>query len=96
MENTNKKEQNTIACDLKEFEVGKSKYFILNIGRNQNCYIIIEYMMLSKIQCRIEYGINNKCFYLKKKRTNRTRVFILNQTEITKILCLKLDILYLW
>ena len=88
LENTNKKDQNTISCDLREFEVDQSKNFVLNIGRNQNCNIIIEDMMLSKIQCRIEYCINDKCFYLydgdgKKESTNGTWVFILNPTKIT-------------
>ena len=88
LENTNNKEQNTIICDLKEFEVDISKNFMLNIGRNQNCDIIIEDMMLSKIQCRIEYSLNDKCFYLydgdgKKESTNGTWVFILNPTKIT-------------
>ena len=64
MENTNKKEQKTVAYDLKELYVDKSKNFILNIERSQNINIIIEYMMLSKIQSRIEYSINDKCFYL--------------------------------
>ena len=88
LESTNKKEQNTITCDLREFEVDQSRNFVLNIGRNQNCNIIIEDMMLSKIQCRIEYNINDKCFYLydgdgKKESTNGTWVFILNPTKIT-------------
>ena len=88
LENTSKKDQNSITYDLKEFEVDQSKNFVLNIGRNQVCNIIIEDMMLSKIQCRIEYSINDKCFYLydgdgKKESTNGTWVFILNPTKIT-------------
>ena len=88
LENTSKKDQNSITYDLKEFEVDQSKNFVLNIGRNQVCNIIIEDMMLSKIQCRIEYSINDKCFYLydgdgKRESTNGTWVFILNPTKIT-------------
>ena len=88
LENTNKKEHNNINCDIKEFEIDKNKDFIINIGRNQNCDIVIEDMMLSKIQCRIEYNLNNKKFYLndgdgKKESTNGTWVFILNPTKIT-------------
>ena len=86
--NNNKKEQNTINCDLKEFYFDKKNNFVINIGRNQNCDLIIEDMMLSKIQCRIEYNANDKCFYLcdgdgKKESTNGTWVFILNSTKIT-------------
>ena len=45
-------------------------------------------MMLSKIQCNIEYNSNEKKFYLndgngKKESTNGTWVFILNPTQIT-------------
>ena len=45
-------------------------------------------MMLSKIQCCIEYNVNDKCYYLndgdgKKESTNGTWVFILNPTKIT-------------
>ena len=86
--NNNKKEQNTINCDLKEFYFDKKNNFVINIGRNQNCDLIIEDMMSSKIQCRIEYNANDKCFYLcdgdgKKESTNGTWVFILNSTKIT-------------
>ena len=88
LDNNNKKEQNTINCDLKEFYFDKKNNFVINIGRNQNCDLIIEDMMLSKIQCRIEYNSNDKCFYLcdgdgKKESTNGTWVFILNSTKIT-------------
>lgn len=88
LDNNNKKEQNTINCDLKEFYFDKKNNFVINIGRNQNCDLIIEDMMLSKIQCRIEYNANDKCFYLcdgdgKKESTNGTWVFILNSTKIT-------------
>ena len=43
--------------------------------------------MLSKIQCSIEYNLNDKKFYLndgdgKKESTNGTWVFILNPTKI--------------
>ena len=45
-------------------------------------------MMLSKIQCKIEYNLNDRCFYLfdgdgKKESTNGTWVFILNPIKIT-------------
>ena len=88
LENTNTKNQNSINCDLKEFDIEEKKNILINIGRNQNCDIIIQDMMLSKIQCRIEYNMNDKCFYLhdgdgKKESTNGTWVFILNPTKIT-------------
>ena len=88
LENTNRKDKNTINCDLKEFDIDESKNFYINIGRNQNCDIIIEDMMLSKIQCNIEYNSNDKCFYLndgdgKKESTNGTWVFILDPIKIT-------------
>lgn len=88
LDSPNKKDKNSINCDLKEYEIDEHNNFYLNIGRNQNCDIIIEDMMLSKIQCRIEYNSNNKCFYLndgdgKRESTNGTWVFILNPTKIT-------------
>ena len=88
LDSPNKKDKNSINCDLKEYEIDENNNFYINIGRNQNCDIIIEDMMLSKIQCRIEYNSNNKCFYLndgdgKKESTNGTWVFILNPTKIT-------------
>lgn len=89
LDNTNSKDKNTINCDLKEFDIDESKNFFINIGRNQNCDVVIEDMMLSKIQCRIEYNSNDKLFYLndgdgKKESTNGTWVFILNPTKITE------------
>ncbi len=89
LDNTNSKDKNTINCDLKEFDIDESKNFFINIGRNQNCDVVIEDMMLSKIQCRIEYNSNDKLFYLndgdgKKESTNGTWVFILNPIKITE------------
>ena len=88
LEGTNKKDKNSINCDLKEFDIDENKNLYINIGRNQNCDVIIEDMMLSKIQCSIEYNSYDKCFYLndgdgKKESTNGTWVFILNPTKIT-------------
>ena len=85
---TNTNDKNNVNCDLKEFDIDENQNYLINIGRNQNCDIIIEDMMLSKIQCCIEYNANDKCFYLndgdgKKESTNGTWVFILNPTKIT-------------
>ena len=86
LEGTNEKSK--VNCDLKEFDIDENQNCFINIGRNQNCDIIIEDMMLSKIQCCIEYNANDKCYYLndgdgKKESTNGTWVFILNPTKIT-------------
>ena len=75
-------------CDVKEFLIEENKNLLINIGRSQNCDVTIEDMMLSKIQCNIEYNSNEKKFYLndgngKKESTNGTWVFILNPTQIT-------------
>ena len=81
-------DSNNINFDLKEIDFVENKDIFLNIGRSQNCNIIIEDMMLSKIQCRIEYISREKKFYLndgdgKKESTNGTWVFIINPTQIT-------------
>ncbi len=88
LDSPNKKDKNTINCDLKEYYIDENRDFYINIGRNQNCDIIIEDMMLSKTQCHIEYNSVDKCFYLidgdgRKESTNGTWVFILNSTKIT-------------
>ena len=88
MDTPTKKEKNDINCDLKEYDIDENRDFFINIGRNQNCDVIIEDMMLSKIQCHIEYNSSDKCFYLidgdrQKDSTNGTWVFILNPTKIT-------------
>jgi hypothetical protein len=88
LDSPSKQDKNDINCDLKEYDIDENRDFCINIGRNQNCDIIIEDMMLSKIQCHIEYNSSDKCFYLidgdgQKDSTNGTWVFILNPTKIT-------------
>ena len=72
----------------KEFKVKENEDCLITIGRSQKCDIIIEDMMLSKIQAYIEYDSKTKLFYLNdgdgtKESTNGTWVFILNATKIT-------------
>ena len=72
----------------KEYRINENKDSIITIGRSQKCDIIIEDMMLSKIQAFIEYNSKTKKFYLNdgdemKESTNGTWVFILNATKIT-------------
>ena len=72
----------------KEYKVKEDEDCIITIGRSQKCDIIIEDMMLSKIQAFIEYNSKSKKFYLNdgdgvKESTNGTWVFILNATKIT-------------
>ena len=74
---------------MKEIEIDENSDSITTIGRSQNCDIVIEDMMLSKIQCSIEYNSKDKKIYLndgdgKKEITNGTWVFILNATKITE------------
>ena len=74
-------------CVMKEFQI-KNKNNIITIGRSQKCNVIIEDMMLSKIQSYIEYNQKDDCFYLhdgdgEKESTNGTWVFILNPIKIT-------------
>jgi hypothetical protein len=73
---------------VKEFQVKDNSDTIITIGRSQNCNIVIEDMMLSKIQAYIEYNSKDSKFYLydgngEKESTNGTWVFILNATKIT-------------
>ena len=74
--------------ETKEYKVKENEDCIITIGRSQKCDIIIEDMMLSKIQAYIEYDSKTKKFYLNdgdgtKESTNGTWVFILNATKIT-------------
>jgi len=72
----------------KEYRIKENEDSVITIGRSQKCDIIIEDMMLSKIQAYIEYNSKTKKFYLNdgdemKESTNGTWVFILNATKIT-------------
>ena len=72
---------------MKEFQI-KNNNTIITIGRNQKCDIIIEDMILIKIQAYILYNAKDDYFYLydgvgKKESTNGTWVFILNHIKIT-------------
>ena len=72
----------------KEYRVKENEDSVITIGRSQKCDIIIEDMMLSKIQAYIEYNSKTKKFYLNdgdemKESTNGTWVFILKATKIT-------------
>ena len=72
----------------KEYKIKEDEDCLITIGRSQKCDIIIEDMMLSKIQAYIEYQAKTKKFYLidgdgNKESTNGTWVFILNATKIT-------------
>lgn len=74
-------------CVMKEFQI-KNNNTIITIGRSQKCDIIIEDMMLSKIQAYIQYNSKDSNFYLydgdgEKESTNGTWVFILNPIKIT-------------
>ena len=71
----------------KEYRIKENEDSVITIGRSQKCDIIIEDMMLSKIQAYIEYNSKTKKFYLNdgdetKESTNGTWVFILNATKI--------------
>ncbi len=73
---------------MKEFQIKNNNNTKITIGRSQKCDIVIEDMMLSKMQSSIEYNSKDDCFYLydgdgEKESTNGTWVFILNPTKIT-------------
>ena len=73
---------------MKEFQIKNNNNTIITIGRSQKCDIVIEDMMLSKMQCYIEYNANEEYFYLydgdgEKESTNGTWLFILNPIKIT-------------
>ena len=73
---------------MKEFQIKNNNNTIITIGRSQKCDIVIEDMMLSKMQSYIEYNASEECFYLydgdgEKESTNGTWVFILNPIKIT-------------
>ena len=85
LENTQPKDSN---CDIKQINLEENSNSYTSIGRSQHCDIIIEDMLLSKVQCCIEYNSKTKKIYLcdgdgKKESTNGTWVFILNSTKIT-------------
>ena len=85
LENTQPKDSN---CDIKQINLDENSNSYTSIGRSQHCDIIIEDMLLSKVQCCIEYNSKTKKIYLcdgdgKKESTNGTWVFILNPTKIT-------------
>ena len=86
LENTQPKDSN---CDIKQINLEENSNSYTSIGRSQHCDIIIEDMLLSKVQCCIEYNSKTKKIYLcdgdgKKESTNGTWVFILNPTKITE------------
>ena len=88
LENNDNKENLGQNCVMKEFQIKNSNNTIITIGRSEKCDIVIEDMMISKIQCLIEYNFHDKCIYLydgdgKKESTNGTWVFILNPIKIT-------------
>lgn len=88
LENTPSKDPNYTNCDVKQIDLDENSSSYTTIGRSQHCDIIIEDMMLSKVQCSIEYNSKTKKIYLidgdgKKESTNGTWVFILNPTKIT-------------
>mgnify|MGYP002626252421 FL=1 len=74
--------------DSKNFKINKKVDKLLTIGRNKKCDVVIEDMMMSKIQCCIKYNSKDKAFYLydgnsEKESMNGTWVYILNPTMIT-------------
>ena len=88
LENTQPKDASYTNCDIKQIDLEEKSNSNTTIGRSQHCDIIIEDMMLSKVQCSIEYNAETKKIYLcdgdgKKESTNGTWVFILNPTKIT-------------
>jgi hypothetical protein len=88
IESSDNKENLGQNCVMREFQIKNSKKNRITIGRSQKCDIIIEDMMLSKIQCHIEYSSKDECYYLydgdgQKESTNGTWVFILNPIKIT-------------
>ena len=88
LENTQPKDTNYSNCDIRQINLEENSNSYTSIGRSQHCDIIIEDMMLSKVQCCIEYNSKTKKIYLcdgdgKKESTNGTWVFILNPTKIT-------------
>ena len=84
-ENGNNEGEN---CSLKKFKIEKNKNLMITIGRSQKCDVSIGDMMLSKIQCCIEYNSKENKFYLhdgnvEKESTNGTWVYIVNPVQIT-------------
>lgn len=74
--------------DIKNFKINKKEDKLITIGRNKKCDVIIEDMMMSKIQCCIKYNSKDKAFYLYdgnsvKESMNGTWVYILNPIKIT-------------
>ena len=81
--NTEKNKYNSLI-----FKIDKKEDKLITIGRNKKCDIIIDDMMMSKIQSCIKYNSKEKAFYLydgnsEKESTNGTWVYILNPILIT-------------
>ena len=84
LENTQPKDSN---CDIKQINLEENSNSYTSIGRSQHCDIIIEDMLLSKVQCCIEYNSKTKKIYLcdgdgKKESTNGTWVYIMENQVI--------------
>ena len=84
LENGNNEEN----CSSQKFKIEKNKNFMITIGRSQKCDISIGDMMLSKVQCSIEYNTKENLFYLhdgneEKESTNGTWIYIVNPVQIT-------------
>lgn len=81
-----KEDLNTDKFQMKKFKIDDIN-FKITIGRSQTCDISIDDMMLSKVQCRIEYDNKMQCFVLfdgdgSKESTNGTWIYILHPAKI--------------
>ena len=86
--NNNNLENKEIAQNYETLNFDLEQQNLLTIGRSKKCDIVLEDMMLSKIQATIEYNKKDGCVYLydgdtKKESTNATWVFILSPFIIT-------------
>ena len=83
--NNDKKEKK---FEVKKFNIDKSQDCTITIGRSKKCDLVIEDMMMSKIQSSIKYISKENAFYLydgnsQKESMNGTWVYILNPVLIT-------------
>ena len=86
--NNNNLENKEMSQNYESFNFDLEQKNLITIGRSKKCDIVLEDMMLSKIQSTIEYNKKDECVYLydgdtKKESTNATWVFILNPFIIT-------------
>ena len=80
--------ENEKKFEIKKFPINKKSDKIITIGRSKKCDLVIDDMMMSKIQSSIKYNSKENAFYLydgnfEKESMNGTWIYIVNPILIT-------------